>query len=73
MTTQPSDTYDAITRLNCGVLEQKLALDAARVASLKKRERSDVDAERAAQLLGAASLLLEEAARCCLKPHRFVP
>jgi hypothetical protein len=69
MTTQPTcDAFDEITRLNCGGLEQKLALDAALIASIRKRERTDVDAERAARLLGAASLLLEEAARCCLNP-----
>jgi hypothetical protein len=61
------DAYDRITQLNCGVLEQKLELDALSLKALRQRQRPDVDAERASQLLGAASLLLEEAARCCIK------
>lgn len=61
-----TDQYDAITALNCKVLEQKLTTDAAIVASLRELRRGDPDAQRVSQLLGSASLLLEEAARYCV-------
>ncbi len=61
--------YDAITRLNCGVLEEKLLIDSAFVEELRKLRRPNADDQRVAQLLGAASLLLEEAARCCRQPE----
>lgn len=62
------EQYDQITRLNCKVLEQKLTVDSAIVAELRNCRRPNADQQRVSQLLAAASLLLEEAARYCNHP-----